>query len=216
MATAPVVEPVTQAPPAPPVEPLQAAPTPAAAAQPTETAADAQAGLPDELLKIPALTALLQGQPPAMTLTMQDMALPEIKAAAKYAPDLQKAGIGLYRPLAGDSGVLFNQFFIDGPAIQQADKAGQLLKVAPPFQAVNQAVSSAPPDAHPAMLPPRHTEQLPVSSPQPTTFNPASMPAEAQTQAAASRMKNLSPGKPSEGARPGAGRLLNEILKRPV
>ncbi len=184
---------------------------------PNENAPKAKAGaFPDELLQIPAMQALFAGAPPALSASLADFAKrPETKLITGNKEALMKAGIGLYRSLAGDTGVLFNQLHINGEDLIQADKEGRLLEVAPPFDSINEATSKSG-DQNPVISasvpggPKTATPALPAS---PSPSAGGNQPAAVETQTNAARIKNLSPGGPTTGMSPGAGRVLNTILK---
>jgi hypothetical protein len=169
-----------------------------------------EGGFSDDLLKIPAMQALFAGQPAALSTSLKDFAKrPEAKVIQSHKDELQKAGIGLYRSLAGDLGVLFNQLHIAGQDIVAADKAGRLLEVAPPFDQVNSAVASSG-EANPVMNAAVPQGPKTAGIP-PIPASPA--PASVQNKTATARIKSLSPGSPTSGAAPGAGRILNSIMK---
>jgi len=213
----PIVQPLANAPQEPVVQPTapQASEGPPAPADPATTAEQAGQTLPDEILQIPVMMALLQGSPAAVSMPLEGAEKrPEVAAIIKNKDAVFAAGLNTYRSLSGDVGVLFNQMFVSPEEVMAADKAGQLQELAPSFDAVNEAVASAPLDAHPSMMPPRHTEapaQAPV--PTPPSFNKQTMPAAGQEKILKARLKNMQPGPPSSGASPGAGRLLNNITK---
>ena len=205
-----LIEPAAGAPaPAPtvPIEPAAGAPTPAAEGE--------APSLPDELINIPAIQALTAGSPAATSAPLKEFAgREEGKLIAKNKDALLKAGFGLYKSLSGDVGVLFNQFYISAPEIQAADKAGTLDKIAPPFDVVNGEVQKAG-DKHPALShkgPPGAFKSAPVPEPPQSGAMPPPAGPAAQKMAA-ERGKNLALGAPSTGPKPGAGRLLNSILK---
>lgn len=197
--------------------------TPQAPETPPTEGGDAK--IPDEVLKIPAIQAILAGQPAAVSAPLKEFsARPEAKAIIKNAPTLQQAGFGLYRSLSGDLGVLFNQMHIHGEDLVNADKAGKLTEVAPPFDQVNDAVGKSGKD-HPILktqgVPNGFKSATPVQPPQasPEVTNPAPAPQSmggpgpAQLQANRARLQNLAVGGPISGPRPGAGRILNNVLK---
>lgn len=221
MAT-PLVEPLNAAPLAPAVEPTNPQAQPASEASPPAQAAPGEAeggsGLPPEVLQIPAFQGLLAGEPAAISASLEDFQKrPEAKVIQSAIPFLQKAGIGTYRSLGGDLAVLFNQFYISGQELKQADQAGKLLEVAPAFDQVNQSISGLGADAHPSLKErqvPGALKTAPANPPQ--SASPVSTPppsAEKDIKAQQARMKNMQPGAPTSGPSPGAGRLLNNILK---
>lgn len=204
---------------APAVEPKD----PNAAAAPT--AAKGGGGLDDSIIRIPAMQALLSGSPPALSFDQGFTNREEAKTIQTNKDALLKAGIGFYRSLAGDHGVLFNQFYVHGTDLQAADKAGKLLAIAPPFDTINQEVSKSG-DGNPV----NKIQSIPggFANPQSTGAPPqaaqgVSVPVSAQptgsnsqtSKLIAQQVKNLQPGSPTSGPVPGAGRFLNAI-QRPV
>lgn len=173
-------------------------------------------GLPDDLLQLPVVQSLLAGSPPAVSAPLQEFSKRgEAKVIADNAPTLMKAGMGFYKSLDGATGVIFNQMYVHGEEIKQADAAGKLQEVAPPYDAVEGAVSKSG-LAHPALS--GKTPAAPANAAIPTPPQAAQapmqgMPASAQRKLATARVKNLDPGGPTSGASPGAGRLLNSIMK---
>jgi hypothetical protein len=170
-------------------------------------------------LKIPAFAGLFAGQPPAFSANPKELgARPEGKLIEENVEGLKKMGIGLYRSLGGDVGVLFNQFYITGEELKAADEAGKLQEIAPPFDAVNQQVAGMGQDQHPAAKQreqPQGFKVAPAPTP-PQVGSPVTAPAPAtpkDIKAQQARMKNMQPGSPTSGPQPGAGRLLNSILK---
>lgn len=181
-------------------------PTPATPA----TESKGGGGFSDELLQIPAMQALFAGSPPALSTSLKDFSnRPEAKLMGDHKDELMKAGIGFYRSLGGDLGVLFNQLHIAGQDLQEADKAGKLLEVAPPFDQVTQQVTGSG-EAHPSL-----TAQVPggPKTAAPQAIPPSPAPASVQNKQTTARLKNVQPGSPTSGPAPGAGRILNNILK---
>lgn len=203
-------------------EPLVQPLAPAAPAVESNTTTPAPAkskgGLPDELLQIPAMQAVFAGQPAAFSAVLEEFKKrPEAKILLGNKSGLMKAGFGLYRSLDGAQGVIFNQLYTHGDEIKQADTEGRLLEVAPPFDVVNEAVSKSGAD-NPILSATGQTafRSAPVPNPVAAPIGGTStQPASVQKTTASARARNLSPGGPTSGAKPGAGRLLNSIL-RPV
>lgn len=178
--------------------------------------------LPDEVLQIPALQAVFAGAPPAVSFDIKKAEkTPEAALIGKNKGALMEAGIGMYRSLGGDLGVLFNVTKISGEDLKAADKAGKLLEIAPDAGQVSSDILSSGSN-HPALSAgaPNGAPASPqgVQAPQ-TAQNPMPMPPTAPAgqarQRLASMMKNLQPNAPTQGAKPGGGRLLDSIL-RPV
>ncbi len=209
----PVVEPK------PGVAPV--AETPAPTAPEGEQAAGA---LPDDLIRIPAIQGLLAGSPPAVSASLADFAnRPEGQLIAANKDPLMAAGMGLYRSIAGDTGVLFNRMYVSDTEISDADKAGNLAQIAPSFDEVNQSISTSG-DKHPILNPdlkpptglktappPAIGGAAPITPSAGATAAPAPSPAPARQIGAKAR--NVAPGSPTSGPKPGAGRLMNQILK---
>lgn len=208
---------------APPVvEPLDTAAPAAPEVVPTDPAAASSSSLPEDLIAIPAFQGLLAGAPPAVSASIQDFAnRPEGQLIQQHKESLLRAGIGLYRSIQGDLGVLFNQSYLSGEELKTADKEGKLSSIAPPFDQVNAQLAASGADnpilkaqsptggapkmgGAPSILPPVSSTPAPPPSP--------GMPPSPQKQIGA-KMRNLAMGGPTSGPRPGEGRLLNQILK---
>lgn len=196
------------------VEPKQSAPM-AAEVTPkpgAEAPKAASGGIPEELLQIPAMQAIFAGQPPAVSTSIKEFSQrPEAKVIEDNKDAIQRAGVGFYRSMAGDTGVLFNQLHMAGQDLIEADKAGRLLEVAPAFDEVNQAVSMSG-EGNPVLgaQVPGGAKTANISAPAPS---PAPAPASVQNKLTTARLKNMSPGSPTSGPQPGAGRVLNSIMK---
>lgn len=227
------------------VEPNATAPAPspevapAASVPATDSAASDQmrgnAGLPDELLQIPALQALMAGTPPALSATLKEFQTnPAAQLIVKNKDDLMRAGLGFYRSLSGQVGVIFNQFHLHPQDLQAADKAGKLGTLAPSFDSVNHEVSKSgpqnpvlasgnvpggpkpptvkgPPQTASGMLAPAN-EAGPTPSPAAAPM-PSPGAGKIQQKIMGARLANVNPGSPTSGPVPGQGRILNNILK---
>lgn len=175
--------------------------------------------LPAEILQMPAMQALFAGQPAALSASLADFSKrPEGKLIQSNKDVLMRAGMGLYRALDGDTGVLFNQMYLNGEELKSADQAGQLAQIAPPFDQVNSSVaqSGANNPVLNAGKPPGQFKTTPVKTPpQAASAVPTVPPASAgvQNQAQRARQKNMAPSSPTSGPKPGSGRLLASILK---
>lgn len=206
MATPIAVEPRTGAAPAP------------QAVQPEGTPTEAPA-LPPEVVQIPAVQALLAGSPPAVSVPVEGFEqTPEGKAITAAKDPLMAAGIAFYRSLSGDMGAIFNRAFVEDQEMIEADKAGKLAELAPPLTSVTQAIASSGtknpvlnakgPEGMKAAAPKKISQ---VSLAAPRAAKPAS--AEAQSKAMTAKVRNLAIGSPTDGPKPGSGRILNNILK---
>lgn len=185
---------------------------PATEAAPAESASSQ---LPEDLIKIPAIQAILAGSPPAVSATVKDFTnTPEGKTVASNVKPLMDAGFGLYRSLSGDMGVLFNRMYVTDQEVMEADKAGKLSSVAPSFDEVNNSVKSSGKD-HPILSakPPSGFKSPGVPSLQAPTITPPETVKPASAKTIVPKLNALKPKGPTSGPSPGAGRLLNNILK---
>lgn len=177
--------------------------------------------LPDDVLRIPAIQGIMAGAPPAFSADFASFEkMPEAKVIAANKDALMGAGIAFYHARMGNTGVVFNQLKISPEQIKQADEAGQLAQIAPPFQQVNDMIKGSG-DQNPVLAAGAPPEGLASPTPPnvPQTASgamPAPAPASVQTKLAGVRAKNSIPGSPTSGPKPGSGRLLNAILKRAV
>lgn len=220
MPDAPLVQPLAPATaPEPVVTPSPEAPQQAPEAPPE---AAAPASLSPDLLKVPAFQALFAGAPPALSMKVKGTEdRDEVKMVKDNAQSLQEAGMGFYLSLNKEFGVMFNSLRIHPQDLQNADKAGKLLLVAPDFDAVNHAVSKAGLD-HPAL----HADAPPQVAASPSAGGAAPqmasgkfmppLPAGAQRKLMQQRILNMQNPAPTGGPAPGAGILTNQILKNVV
>lgn len=212
------VTPIAAAPAAAPeVTPAAAAPAPApAAAAPPDTK------MPEALLRIPAMQGLMTGSPGAVSDNIKDFAKRDDAGVLTKNKDwLSRAGFGFYRSLDGDTGVVFNALYVHPEELKAADAAGKLKEVAPDFDSVNHAIGKSG-RAHPALTAgpvPKGLKGAPIPQPPqmaqvpPPTANIPPPSAAAQKSLMGARVTNMQPGSPTSGAVPGAGRLLNQVLK---
>jgi len=219
MDAAEMVQPNDAAAPAPEVVPT-AAP---AAEVPPPAAAPPQEKMPEALLRIPAMQGLMTGSPGAVSDNIKDFAKrSDAGVLTKNKEWLTRAGFGFYRSLDGDTGVVFNLLYVHPEELKAADTAGKLKEIAPDFDSVNHAIGKSG-KAHPALsagpvpkglkgAPIPQPPQMSQVPPPPTTpIPPPSAAAQQSLQNA--RVSNLQPGSPTSGPVPGAGRLLNQVLK---
>jgi hypothetical protein len=201
------IQPVADAAPVAPIEP-QAAPS-------AEDEQPAGPSLPEEVLKIPAMSALLQGAPPATYGPLKSK-MPEIETLSKHAQDLKNAGFAAFKSesMPGNF-VLFNGLIIKPDEIMQADKSGQLDSVAVPFETLVNSFESAKKDAEGAPAegaPPSEVAPGGAIAP-PAGSSVPPLPASAQRRTMSARVANLVPGSPTSGPAPGRGRVINAISK---
>ena len=187
-----------------------AAPEDAATAVPpaSEPASDT-ASLPEDVLAIPAMHGLLHGAPPAIYSPNTRRKDPELAIIAKNADPLLNAGFGFYKSKDGKFSVLFNTAYITEDQLKEADKAGNLTQVAAPFDQVKNSYDAAISGPQGAPGAPAPVAAGPQASAAPIS-------AGAQDKITTARLKNLPYGSPTSGPAPGAGRVLNNILKNTV
>jgi hypothetical protein len=172
--------------------------------------------LPPELLRIPAMQALMTGKPGAASVNFRaDKNLAVAKEVFKHKDHLLSAGFGLYRATDGDTGVLFNQLYLHPEEIKRADADGTLLDIAPPLRDLNSKIANAGHADHPILshdgVVPQGMKVAPV--PNVPQSQPAVAPAgsAALRKALTAKIAGLSPGAPTTGPQPGAGRLVNSL-----
>jgi len=196
--------PANNAPVAPPAAP-EAPTTPEAKPAKSEKG---DSVIPEEVLQFPVVRALLKGAPPAVFSPTGDKS-PEVAVIGKNYKKLLEAGFGFYR--AKDGTVMFNNMFVSPAEIKLADQEGRLGDFAPPLSELNQTFdqfdqggAAAAPGAAPA--PVSGAAGQPMAAPTPSVTN----------RLTTTRAKNATPGSPTSGPNPGAGRILNNILKSAV
>lgn len=203
------------------IQPKDGAAAPAPAAETPAPAPDesGQASkLPDDLLKLPTIQALMAGSPAAASGSIEEFAKrPEGKIIASNKGPLMSAGFGFYKSLDGSTGVVFNGLYIHGDQIKQADQAGKLQEIAPPFDHIGSAVATSG-SAHPALAHdgnvPQEMAVAPVQA-VPQMASAPQPPASVENKLTTARLKNVAAGSPTSGGKPGGGRLINSIM-RPV
>jgi hypothetical protein len=161
--------------------------------------------LPSDLLENPLIFAVAKGQPAAVSAPDKSSD-PAVKMVVKHAQPLVAAGFGIYRSIDKKTAVLFNTQVLHPGDLEEADRQGKLQEVAPSFDTVGQGAAQAPvapvaPGQGAPMVPGATPESQPATS--------------VQNKLASIRGKNLSGGTPTTGPAPGAGNILNSIL-RPV
>lgn len=188
--------------------------TPAPAPAP---AAQGGASLPEELLQLPVMQALMAGQPGAVSDNVEQAQNTEFGlAVSKFGKEMQKAGFGFYLANDGQLGVIFNQLYVNPEDILAADNAGTIQELAPPVAQVEQGILSDP-GANPVLgdvAPPGAA--APVRATGGSSGGAAAVPAASgpgNAALAAKRRQNVQTKGPTDSARPAAGKILNDILK---
>lgn len=192
----------------PMAEAASAVPAATAEAPPKQTAETQGAGLPEEVLKIPAIAALMAGSPPA-TYAAENSKSPELKVLEKNIDPLTKAGFGLYRTKDKSNFVLFNNLILSPEEVKKADADGNLDSIAAPFEDLNKSMAAGFKGSD---------SEAPTEEAAPTPAAPAGAPpsAAAQKKIQTARLKNIQPGSPTSGPLPGQGRILSNITKSVV
>lgn len=203
--------------PAVPSQP-QVQPQPEAAPPPPEAAAPS---LPPDVLSIHAIQGLLAGAPAAASMDISQFSKTEDgKVLAANGDALKGAGLGFYKALSGDTGVIFNQLYLHPQDLQAADKMGKLSHLAPPWTKVDHAIAKAG-AAHPAFnhrgAPGGIAAATPPPPPQAATgaIQPPgkALPAKAQSELLAARIAAQNPPGPTQGPAAGQSQLLARVLK---
>jgi len=161
--------------------------------------------LPADVLDNPMIFAVAKGNPGAVSAPKFSKD-PFVKSVIKHAEPLVAAGFGIYESIDKKTDVLFNTAVVDAGDLQEADQQGRLAELAPSFDTVKTAGAPG------AAAVPAATDTAP-SAP----MTPESQPAPSvQNKLATQRTKNLMPTSPTGGPAPGAGQILNSILKQPI
>jgi hypothetical protein len=187
-----------------PITPDDIQPAQPAAPAPTDnsSAPEGDAGIPEDVLRIPAIYGLLQGKPAAI-YSPKNQPDPDISTVLKHGNELINAGFRFYEATSKPVNVLYNTLFLSEEDLQKADTSGELDKVAEPFAEVKASfdslrtkktgeTGSAAPAAAPAVA-----------------AGGAPAPAGVQNKLATARIGALTP----ENSTTGRGRILTAIQK---
>jgi len=188
--------------------PTQESVIPSPAAPPAES--EPASTLPDEVLQIPTVYALLHGAPPAVYAPKQQQD-PAIDIIVKNAKALVEAGFSFLQSKDGKNTVLFNSAYVSPETIKKADAEGKLTEVIPSFEDLKAKFDSAISGNNP----PETGAGLPGAPITPTAGG-APPSSKVQNTLATARVKNLQTGSPTSGPVPGSGRILSNILKTTV
>jgi len=185
--------------------------------------------LPDSVAAIPVIQHIVTGNPPAVKFPAGHF-YPELKPLEKNFAKLVENGIAFYQANDG-SNVLYNPVFISQGELQAADQKGMLDEILPDYSKLtgNQPTAMTDADAAESVqnqdeaqrglanlgLGPNDAPQGgPASVPVSAMAPPA--PAASQNRLNTARLASLAPGAPSSGPAPGAGRILNDLLRPTV
>lgn len=154
-------------------------------------------GIPAEVLELPIMRGLLEGAPPAVWAPIGTKG-PEVATVLKHGEALKEAGFGFFRDDKEKLDVFYNMRFVSPDLVKKAAEKGKLKEVASPLLEVSAQLNGAV-GAPAGVVEPASAGGMPSSVPVDSPLN---------TQ----RVNNLSPGGPTSGPQPGAGRVLNQIL----
>ena len=104
--------------------------------------------LPEDLLQNPLIFAVAKGNPAAVSAPDKSKD-PAVLAVVKHAQPLVAAGFGIYQSVDKKTDVLFNTQSMHPDDLLQADRAGKLLDLAPPFDSIKGPATTAAPVATP-------------------------------------------------------------------
>lgn len=166
----------------------------------SEEAPKDTSGIPEEVLEIPIMRGILEGAPPAVFAPVGTKS-PEIATVLKHGKELLAAGLGFYRDEKNKLDVFFNTRFIQPELVEAAAKKNKIPEIASPLLETMAQFNDA------AGIP--TTSAASPSAAQVGTSG-TTMP---DTPVNTARLNNLEPGSPTEGPRPGAGRILNNLIK---
>lgn len=192
---------------APAATPATPAMTPVPTTVPAPTQPEPASEIPEAVLRIPAMVALLSGTIPAISaprgVKNPD---PEVQTIVANQKPLLDAGFGFIA--TPTRSIIYNGLKIDPATIEAADKAGRLDDVAAPWEMLKQVALGTP------KAPPADTVK-PAALP--TTAPAAPVPSTgANTELADAGAQNLSRKSPTDQPRPSAGAVANLLTRRPI
>lgn len=172
---------------------------------------------PDEAAQIPPVKQIVEGEIPGVYVNASEKDDPLWSFLKINLPVIGKLGLGVYKSADSSKVALFNPETV--PDIKSLDAQGQLDSQLVPFsQFAGQKVDLGALRGQPKTEATGSTTDLgvqPAASPTPAQPIPSTPPATGK-KLATTRLANLTPDQPTEGPRPGAGRLINGLLKRAV
>lgn len=160
---------------------------------------DAAPQIPEEVLALPIMRGLLSGEPAAVWTEIGTKG-PEVATVLKHGKELVAAGFGFYRDKDAKLDLFFNRRFITPELIEAAAKKGRLKEVASSLSEVSASING--------------TAGAEASASLPAAGSPSPVPVDSALNTA--RVGNLSPGGPTSGNFPGAGRVLNSITQNAI
>lgn len=165
-----------------------------------EAPSEDTSGVPEEVLQLPIMAALLSGAPPAI-YTKIGTKTPEIATVLANGSALNKIGIGFYRSDKSKLDVAYNTRFISPELIRAADTKDKLKEVASNYAEVSASVNGVAPTM----------EGSPATASAGGMPSPVPVDSPLDTQ----RKNNLTVQSPTSGLA-GQGRVLNSLIQPTV
>lgn len=174
--------------------------------------------LPEEVAKLPVVKRISIGSPPAVRVE-PGQHFPELKAIEDNIPDIVVAGLDFYQSKEGDS-IMFNPLFIGAEELKAADAAGRIKEVIPSYSELMGKKPTTMSEEEAKKQPARRDKlkkdlMNKLGSPTAASEGTAVPPATAKTQNTIAKSRLPEPQSPTSGPRPGAGRIINNLLERP-
>jgi hypothetical protein len=176
---------------------------------------------PEEASSVPPVKEIVSGQIPGVYVPVAQAKDDPLWNLLKLNfPALGKLGLSVYKSADSSKVALFNPASV--PDIKSLDQQGQLDKTLSPLdQFSNEKIDlgALRSQGAPAAAPASGSTDLgvtPSAAPAPSMSAAAPAPAGAQNKLASSRLGALTLDQPTEGPKPGQGRIINGLLKRAV
>ena len=164
-----------------------------------------QDSLPPAVSKNPAVALILEQKIPGV-LFPANVDYPRGDELSQHAQTLIDIGLGVYIDKQQNS-VVFNPVVVSVEEVEKAGEAGELEQLFPEYGKLTGETptnSSAAPMNSASVLPPSPSGAIPKQT------------ASAANSTNNARLKNMTPGAPTSGPFPGAGRVVNTLAKRAV
>ena len=169
-------------------------------------------GPPDSIAKNPAFVAILTGQIPGVLFPM-DREYASAVPLRNSPEDLDAVGLEMYITGAQDSAVIFNPEVVSVEELQAADQADKLAEILPEY---GELTGEQPQPVQPNT--PLEQDLASTGAPSPSLPPPteggdimAPPPSAVSKPLNKVRAKNVVPGGPTTGPKPGAGRVANML-----
>lgn len=173
-------------------DPMMSAPAPAPAPAPADEF--------PPLDTLPAIAAVIQGEPPALMATVNDKDSPTMAAVLTMSDQIPKIGLAFFANK--DTAVLFNPKLISAADVAKKVKDGSIKGVAVPVSQFEDAVN-------------RTLDEGGVPESPGSTAGVPPAPAGTAKKINSARLTNLTDNSPTSGPAPGQG-LVNDLKKRAI